>query len=728
PLFDEKFKFFGLANYLFWTDNNPQDWPGIDLGYIEDPSTGDGLDFYYPAGPVRGATFQQYSGTASITMDFNPFIIRAVGTYTRQTNFDPWSAARNAGVITSFLNTARTEQEEFYNGSGNLKFTHLMSPTTFWELNLGFTFKQKDTFDPYLKDNWQVYGDSVANADVGWVWDRRPAAGGDNRFIRPTLYNVYGLSFVAPGDVMASYAKYDRRNYSASFNFNTLIGKSHSVKFGGEFQYMDIRNFAFNNELAFQMAGLFDQNERSSNPLPIETIVRRRGVDNFGYDPLGNRTNDGLPEYEQSRNPVFAGVYLQDRFEFNDIIINAGLRYDYIDIDNWVPIDPTDPDRTWVKQTNDPIEAGIVNTPSFSSISPRLGFSFPVTDQTVFHAQWGKFVQQSNLADIYQGIHATGDNINGGFFIPFPVGFNVRPTRTTQYEIGFTQQIGEFASFDITGFYKDIKDQVVYRQIYVVDGSQFGDYTALQNGDIATTKGIELSFNMRRVERFLAYGSITFQDAKGTGSDSYSNRGIVGAPLDGVTIFNPQYITPLTFNQSLRGNFNLDYRFGKDDGGPILSQLGASLLMTFSSGHPYTRGRGGANLEGDARDRQPLEPLNNSTTPAIFQLDLRVDKTFNIADMLDLNIYLYVINLLDTRNIYNVFLRTGSPDDDGFLSDPDLGAIEAANQGPDYVALYRAVNLDYLEQWQDANGGSALTFPNMFGPPRQVRLGIRLEY
>ena len=151
--------------------------------------------------------------------------------------------------------------------------------------------------------------------------------------------------------------------------------------------------------------------------------------------------------------------------------------------------------------------------------------------------------------------------------------------------------------------------------------------------------------------------------------------------------------------------------------------------MTFSSGHPYTRGKGGADLEGDARDRQPLEPLNASVTPSIFQLDLRVDKTFNIADAFDLNIYVFVINLLDTRNITNVFLRTGSPDDDGFLNDPNLGEIEALNKGQDFVNLYKAINLDYLEQWQFATNGAAYTTqPNMFGEPRQVRLGIRLEY
>ncbi len=94
-----------------------------------------------------------------------------------------------------------------------------------------------------------------------------------------------------------------------------------------------------------------------------------------------------------------------------------------------------------------------------------MGFSFPVTDQTIFHAQWGKFVQQSRLRDVYQGLNATGVQYWRWLLYPAPVGFDVEPTRTTQYEVGFTQQIGEFASFDITGFYKDITDQITYQQI-----------------------------------------------------------------------------------------------------------------------------------------------------------------------------------------------------------------------------------------------------------------------
>ena len=464
------------------------------------------------------------------------------------------------------------------------------------------------------------------------------------------------------------------------------------------------------------------------------------GVNNYGYD-LNGDVYDGADNYLTGqigpKKPVFGGAYVQDRMEYENLIINAGLRYDYINTDNISFVDPLHPEYSIDFNTQEVLPAGLVETPSFSSISPRLGFSFPITDVTVFHAQYGKFVQQTRLRDIYLGMYAISYNLQGKFFIGTPVGYNVRPTRTTQYEIGFTQQIGDFASFDITGFYKDIQDQVVYRQQKTgSEGapSPYPAYALLTNGDFATTKGVEVSFNMRRVERFRINGSISFQDARGTGSYPNGQAGIVGAPLDGVTVFTPQYVTPLDYNRPLSGNLNVDYRFGKGDGGPIFQELGASLLFLFGSGHPYTQGEGKGNntgsLEGDSRFRSPTEPLNASLTPATFQVDLRVDKTVNLFDQLNMNVYVYVINLFDTRNVQNVFLRTGSATDDGYLSDYNLGGQLAEQNGPEFVALYNAINIDYYQAYQRAGGQNqgAAGSSFLFGPPRQIRLGIRLEY
>lgn len=734
PLGSPNVKFFGLFNYNFIRDRNPQAYPGIDLGIIGDPATGDTLDFFYPAGATLNNSAENYTGTGSITFNFNPFIARIVSTYTSGKLDNPWPATRNLTQINSTIaGNSRYEQLETEDAAANLKLTYLLNPTTFIELNGGFAFNNLDRFDPALKDDWMAYGDSAKNAAVGHVWSRD--RGNTGPFQRPGNYSILSFFFFDEHDVLAGFQKFERQTINGNISFTSQINKENNIKAGFEIQSYDIANYSFNNETVMALAGLLDD----PGELSAETIIRRQGLNNFGYDVFGVKTDNPDRPWEDSRKPVFIGAYIQDRMEYKDLVINFGLRYDFIDIDNWVPADLTRPETVWDKNTGDIVEfngklgGGLVQTPSFSSVSPRLGFSFALTDQTIFHAQWGKFVQQSRLRDTYVGLQSTGRAIRGGFFIPAPVGFNIRPTRTTQYDVGFTQQIGEFASFDITGYYKDITDQVVYKLQEVGEGSPFGSYSYYSNGDVATISGVEISFNMRRVQRFKVDANVSFASAKGTGSFPSSNRGIVGAPLDPVLTpagFEPQYISPLEFSQAITGAMNLDFRFGHGDGGPVFQESGLTALLTYSSGHPYTRGTGGADLEGDPRDRQPLEPLNFSTTPSIFQVDMRLDKTFNIADVIDLNIYIQAINILDTENINNVFLRTGTPFDDGYLNDPAQGQILVGTLGPDYAALYTAQNLDYYQQWRDASSpsGAVTTDGFLFGPPRQLRLGIRLEY
>jgi hypothetical protein len=102
-----------------------------------------------------------------------------------------------------------------------------------------------------------------------------------------------------------------------------------------------------------------------------------------------------------------------------------------------------------------------------------------------------------------------------------------------------------------------------------------------------------------------------------------------------------------------------------------------------------------------------------------------VDKTFNLFETVNVNVFVYIINLFDTKNIQNTFLRTGSTDDDGYISDPALGGRLIGTYGPRYAEMYKAINIDYYEQYQNAPG--LATVPFFFGPPRQVRLGAKLE-
>jgi hypothetical protein len=204
----------------------------------------------------------------------------------------------------------------------------------------------------------------------------------------------------------------------------------------------------------------------------------------------------------------------------------------------------------------------------------------------------------------------------------------------------------------------------------------------------------------------------TFSDSRATASSQSASNGIWQLGISSSAL--PRYVFPTDFDQAHKGSILLDYRFAKNDGGPVLSELGLDVLLQFNSGHPITRleaQQAGPN-PGDARFRIPLEPINASSTPWFFQLDARLDKTFALGP-LELNAFIYVMNLLGTDNPVNGFIRTADPEDDGWLTSPN-GQIQSAQFGADYNQMYKALNLG-------RNSGN-------FGPPRQIRFGIRVDY
>ena len=145
------------------------------------------------------------TGSGTLTLDFNPFIFRIVGSYTQSQDEYPWYG-RVGGNIASFLNADRIATRDFTDGAISLKGTHIINPTTFYEISAGYSFNNADVYDPILEDNWLGYGDSVANAKAGVVWNRNE---GDNtgRFQRPARLDIFSFSFNGPNDVMANYVK-----------------------------------------------------------------------------------------------------------------------------------------------------------------------------------------------------------------------------------------------------------------------------------------------------------------------------------------------------------------------------------------------------------------------------------------------------------------------------------------------------------------------------------------
>lgn len=731
PFTNKKVKFFFAGQNTFQEDRVVRFWKGFDFNHA--PSFVDETTFplvttnfldtlkqglHMVDGNIPNASLNRWIGSGTLVYDFHPFQLR----FSSNVSWQRTETVANFNNLVNLLNLDRTGVNYESNGLYSLKFTHVVSPKTYYEITGNFLDRRTIGYDPFMKHNFYAYFDSIANADLGYQfksWKGANVGGSANQV------DIYGFDFNVPG-TPAGYGKTKNSYWGGAFNFTSQM-KNHEVRFGGDYQRWTVRSYNLNTQLIFtNMINFPDQFRKAlaGDAAAVGELRTAARINNWGYDIFGNEIDDNQFGLDGPKHPKYFSAYLQDRFEAKQLVINAGLRLDYIDNDDYTFQDPTNPD--WDPELHSLILSDLQKKKAFMQVSPRLGLAFPATDRTVFHVQYGKFVQAPSLNTIYRSESAMDIMFTGGFFITQPTGFGLDPQRTTQYEIGFNHQFTDNASFDITVFYKDIQDWITTGRIQGGPTSRVAFYNILQNGDFATTKGIEFNLTMRRTNRVAAQVNYSYSSSLGTGSAPLTS---IAGTEQGTNV--PTIINPLDFDQPHRGSINFDYRFGKGDGGPILEQSGLNLLMTFNSGHPYTRrsgafGQQDASVGGvisDSRNRNPLEAVNSSLTPWNYELNLRLDKTVNIGPF-GANFYVYFQNLTNRRNVINVYERTGNAWDDGFRSDTQTSEpVAAANGGENFWRLYQAINLS-----GNGHNYSRVWGRLLFGTPRQIRFGVRLEY
>ena len=740
PVFTDKLKIFLSGENAFFRDNakffegNPtafSDGALLDTTKVYDTgfyggSTSEYQYLTWDAGNIPGNSNNRYTLNGTIVFDNNPLILRLAGAFT-------WSRAvgitdnRFQNTIRELFNTARIPYNDNSDLLLNLKGTYLLGSNSFIDGSIGFFDSRTKNYDPFFEDNLLAYSDSLAGAQYGWVYD--------NYSNSPVAYDFYGFPFDRPGTLLTTGITGVNNGYTKDHNnyFNATLAytgqlEDHALKVGGSFQRWTVRRYQQNDASNFLTSVRNNPDAARDSLAAFIGSTVFANLNNYGFDVFGNETDEeGL---FAPKHPILASGYLVDRIEVNDIIINAGLRYDYIDMDSWAWANPNLPliDR----QTHLIPDSALAESSTFSYISPRLGFAFPISDKTVFHLQYGKFVQSPSLDQAYRGVYQATRQIQASnLFANQVLAYNPEPIRTTQYEIGFSHQFTDFAAFDITAFYKDIKGQLQYDVINTDAGALRSKYNAFTNQDFSTTKGIEVSFKLRRVERVSATINYTYSNAEGT--NSLSGSGVGSVEVNGNV---PTVLIPLDYNQDHRGTISLDYRFDKGDGGPILEQAGLNVLITFNSGHPFTysqsTGLGQAQAWtggitptggiGDTRGRRPIGAINSTNTPWTYNIDLRIDKTVNVFDF-DFNFYVIVQNLFDTKNVLNVYDKTGNAYDDGFLNSSEGQQIIANQRYTERFAdLYRAINYD--------NRQAAFTLYNydLFSAPRQLRAGVLVNF
>ncbi len=628
-------------------------------------------------GPLPGNALTRWNWNGNLLIDLRPLQFKIGGNSTRDVQ-------RTYAQRYSLFNSDRVSRQETDTDSYYIKATHTLGPKTFYTATASYFRNEFQLGDNVWFDNLEAYGDPARNY---WL----PGPG-----IQPKT-NALNADFWPEGWVFNAYQRNKSTFLGLKTDFTHQAGRVHELQAGFEYRYNTVRNYRI---LPMGLAAL-----RANNPALSDVDVYIAAyADNIGYDVFGKSEVNSGPD--AARHPKLAAFYVQDKLEYSDLVVNVGLRFDYFD-----PATPQFADPTKIRfLANGQIDpAQLVDGKSYTNLNPRLGMSFPVTDKTVFHAQYGKFTQQPVLNQLFISYAVFANNLQAGNFTQSgnPA---LEPVKTTSYEIGFRQQVGDNASLDVTAFYREIRDLVQQRLIQADPIA----YAVFVNGDYGTVKGLSATFDLRRTKNVAASASYTLQFAGGTGSAGAdaSNINWLGTPP-----LYPTFVSPLDFDQRHTLTLNMDLRTSKDEGPAFLgarplSRVGLNFLFTLGSGFPYTPGhqRSAIFSVGPGAVARPQAAINSAYTPFTYNLDARLDKSFTIAG-LDMNVYLWAINILGAQNVANVYDQTGQPNNDGFLASPEGAAYIARDPSglaDDYYSAH-------------------VTNPLNYGAPRQYRLGLRLD-
>jgi|SaaInl7_150m_RNA_FD_contig_101_164414_length_7673_multi_12_in_0_out_0_2 hypothetical protein len=244
-------------------------------------------------------------------------------------------------------------------GSGSGKFrttdnvtygmlTHTISPRTFYEIRLSFYSTVQDTKDvTNARDKFGFPVPTLADKDLDGFFNVRPA----------TSVNV----------TMA-----ERKRLFFKADLSSQVTKGHFVKTG----------------MHFTRYGLYYYDYDSAT-------TSKRYI-NFVNTP------GKLPGEKDPLNPIEFSGYIQDKMEFEGMVLNLGVRFDaFYTNTNFYNVSMLQYPAHWMlpwhaekTPTIDPTWATV--------ISPRMGVSHPITERSAFHFAAGLYTNQYDFLGYFR--------------------------------------------------------------------------------------------------------------------------------------------------------------------------------------------------------------------------------------------------------------------------------------------------------------------------------------
>ncbi len=441
--------------------------------------------------PVTGNSYRNrgtwLDGTAKLTYSLTPQMKFMASGFYGETNTNAGMEYMNSDFISSYGLGSKYAFYDFAgypensNNGQTLQFTHVLGQSTFYVLQLSrvFDYTSQSTF-PGDAAGWDA---GVPEHDILRAKD---SLGNDIPEGNSDLIGLHTSGYY--------YRGHDKNtDYTFSGDLTSQLSSKTQIKTGAEFNYYNLNRFQ----------------EAKAN----------RAIENSIYHP-----------YE-------GNIYAQTKLEFEGLIVNAGLRYDFYNPNDKRYLDPFDPLGIIAAQQNDTIPNPQTEpTSTFSQLSPRLGISHPISENTVLHFSYGHFFQRANFGDYGEGSYVSGilntyitDPQSGS-----PTVFNLgnrdlKPRKTVEYELGIEHNLSGIV-FNVTAYYKDITQTVRTITVYMRNRTA---YKTSGNGDYGDSKGVEISIRKPLTGYWGGYLNYTF------------TSGINGRSGDPTTIIPPGSDIPI---------------------------------------------------------------------------------------------------------------------------------------------------------------------------------------
>ncbi len=363
--------------------------------------------------------------------------------------------------------------------------------------------------------------------------------------------------------------------------------------------------------------------------------------------------------------PVRAAAYIQDKLEFEGMIANLGVRVDYSHAGGyWYEYDTYDKAFSGDKSLGLDTLLKHIPTEKLIDFSPRLGVSFPVTENSKLYFNYGHFRSMPTPENLFL-IRRYSDN-NQVTRLANP---NNPLPKTVAYELGYEQNLFDQFLIHVAGYYKNVSDQPILTTYTSKDGKI--DYSVSMPNSYEDIRGFELTLNKNRGEWVTGFVNYTYQvssngrfgfsqyyESSSAQRDYESNRTNIENDLyqdkpvprpygtANVDIFTPREYGPDVFGDRILGNIRL------------------SLLGSYQAGRYFSWAGGGSiAIKG-------LE--NNVQYKDYYNLDLRLSKTFTVGSF-NLQVFMDMSNVFNTMHFTEYGFKDGN-DFDSYMKSLHLPA------------------------------------------------------